>query len=69
LGVNNILDHPRPPGVEFSFPCISRVVYAGDGLFSLQEDVYNPARDATRVVEDWVAAGGRLRAKISPFGG
>ena len=67
LGVNNILDHPSKPGVEFSFPCISRLVYAGDGLFSLQEDVYNPARDAVRVVEDWVAAGGQLRAKLSPF--
>jgi hypothetical protein len=54
--------------VEFSFPCISRLVYAGDGLFSLQEDVYNPTRDAVRVIEDWVAAGRQLRGKLSPFG-
>jgi hypothetical protein len=68
LGVNNILDHPSEPGLEFSFPCISRLVYAGDGLFSVQEDVYNPDRDAMRAVQNWVAAGGQLRAEPRPSG-
>ena len=58
--IANILDHPTEPGVEFRFPNISRLVYAGDGLFSSQEDIYNPARDAPRVVGEWIRAGGTL---------
>lgn len=60
LGVDNVLDHD---GVEYSFPNWSRITYAGNGLFSVQEDTYNPARDAPRVVAEWVAAGGTLLAK------
>nr|WP_240945613.1 nuclear transport factor 2 family protein [Rhodococcus sp. HNM0569] len=59
----NILDHPDEPGVEFTFPNVSRLVYAGDLQFSSQEDVYNPARDAPQVVGEWIAAGGRLAAR------
>ena len=33
----------------------TRLVYAGDGLFSSEEDVYNPA-DFQPVVEGWLAA-------------
>jgi hypothetical protein len=33
----------------------TRLVYAGDGLFSSEEDVYNPARFAP-MVEAWLAA-------------
>jgi hypothetical protein len=33
----------------------TRLVYAGDGLFSEEEDVYNPA-DFAPVVEAWLAA-------------
>ena len=33
----------------------TRLDYAGDGLFSLEEDVYNPA-DFAPVVEQWLAA-------------
>ena len=33
----------------------TRLVYAGDGLFSEEEDVYNPAHFAP-VVTDWLAA-------------
>ncbi len=33
----------------------TRLVYAGDGLFSSEEDVYNPASFA-RVVEAWLSA-------------
>ena len=33
----------------------TRLVYAGDGLFASEEDVYNPAHFAP-VVDDWLAA-------------
>lgn len=38
-------------------------VYAGDGLFSEEEDTYNPARDAPRVVGEWIAAGGEMQCE------
>ncbi|KAA0022600.1 nuclear transport factor 2 family protein [Antrihabitans cavernicola] len=60
FGVNNILELD---GVEYGFPNYSRVIYAGGGLFSSQEDTYNPARDAPRVVGEWVKAGGKLLTK------
>jgi len=56
----NTLDHPTEPGKEFSFPSWTRVIYAGDGLFSYEEDIYNPSRDGPRVIREWLAAGGRL---------
>ena len=33
----------------------TRLKYAGDGLFSLEEDIYNPANFAT-LLERWEAA-------------
>ncbi|MFJ4654590.1 nuclear transport factor 2 family protein [Nocardia sp. NPDC088792] len=59
--ISNVLDHPTDPGIHFGFPNITRLVYAGSGLFSSEEDVYNPARDAPRVVGEWLQAGGTLR--------
>jgi hypothetical protein len=47
-------------GKAFSFPNWTRLVYAGDGKFSSEEDIYNPARDARRTVQEWRAAGGRF---------
>jgi hypothetical protein len=37
-------------------------VYAGDGLFSSEEDIYNPNRDAPGVVGAWLQAGGQLES-------
>jgi hypothetical protein len=65
--IQNILDHPSEPGVEFTFPNVTRLVYGGDGLFASEEDVYNPARDAPGAVGAWLAAGGVLRAKPIPM--
>ena len=65
--IRNVLDHPTEAGVEFEFPNWSRLVYAGDGLFSSEEDVYNPRRDAPTVVGNWLAAGGRLLADPPPM--
>ncbi len=58
--IKNLLDHPVEEGIEFWFPNWSRLVYAGDGLFSSEEDIYNPRRDAPRVVGEWLQAGGQL---------
>lgn len=61
IGIQNVLDHE---GRSFGFPNWTRLVYAGDGLFSSEEDVYNPVRDAPRVVAEWMRAGGRLAAPV-----
>ena len=57
----NRLEHPTDPrGEAFQFPSWTRLVYAGNGKFSCEEDVYNPARDGDRTVRMWIAAGGKL---------
>jgi len=59
--IKNLLDHPTDPnGEPFWFPNWTRLVYAGDGLFSSEEDIYNPNRDAPGVVAAWMQAGGQL---------
>lgn len=60
MQINNLLEHPAEPGVHFGFPNWTRLVYAGANLFSSEEDVYNPKRDAPHAVAQWLAAGGRL---------
>ena len=62
MEIRNVLDHPSEPGVEFGFPNISRLVYAGNNLFSSEEDVYNPRRDAPGVIAKWLEAGGQMLA-------
>ena len=57
----NRLEHPTDPkGAPFQFPSWTRLIYAGNGLFSYEEDVYNPLRDANRVVSAWAKAGGKF---------
>ena len=57
----NRLEHPTDPqGEPFQFPTWTRLVYAGNGLFSSEEDVYNPLRDANRVISAWGKAGGNF---------
>jgi SnoaL-like domain len=68
MEVLNVLDHPTEPGgKEFGFTNVTRLVYAGDSLFSSEEDVYNPSRDAPRVVGEWLKAGGVLLADLPPM--
>ena len=67
MEILNVLDHPTEPGVEFSFPNISRLVYAGNNLFSSEEDVYNPRRDAPTVIGKWLEAGGQMLAAPPPM--
>jgi len=57
----NRLEHPTDPnGEPFQFPSWTRLVYAGNGKWSSEEYVYNPARDANRVVGAWLKAGGKF---------
>lgn len=58
---NNFPAPFRPDGTPFGFPTWTRLVYAGDGLFASEEDVYNPARDAPAAFKAWVEAGGKPR--------
>lgn len=64
MEVINLLDHPTEPDHEgFGFPNWTRLTYAGNGLFSKEEDIYNPARDAGKAIKAWIAAGGKFQSK------
>lgn len=52
--VQNVFADPGD-GRLYQSPNWTRLAYAGDGLFSCEEDVYNPANFAT-VVKDWMKA-------------
>ncbi len=65
LGVQNVWPHPtEPDNPQFGFPNWTRLVYAGDGKFSSEEDIYNPFRDAPRVMQEWLEAGGKFAAPL-----
>ena len=67
IHIKNLLDHPTDPdGEPFWFPNWTRLVYAGDNLWSSEEDIYNPNRDAARVVGAWLKAGGKLATDKIP---
>ena len=64
MEVINLLDHPNDPDHEgFGFPNWTRLTYAGEGLLSKEEDIYNPARNANRTIKAWLAAGGKFVRK------
>ena len=52
---------PDPQGGDeiYRFGCVTILEYAGHGLWSRQEDLYNP-READEVVKRWLSAGGQL---------
>jgi hypothetical protein len=52
---------PDPAGgdADYRFGCVTILEYAGEGLFSYQEDLYNP-REAEAMMKRWIEAGGRL---------
>lgn len=52
---------PDPKGGDevYRFGCITILEYAGNGLFSYQEDLYNP-REGQEVIKRWLDAGGKL---------
>jgi len=66
--VQNTLTHPKDPTKKFAFPNWTRVIYAGNGKFSFEEDIYNPARDAEKAIIGWLSAGGKFATepKLKP---
>ncbi len=59
----NRLPHPNEPdGPPFQFPTWILIRYAGDGLWSYEEDNYNP-KEAGDTIKAWLAAGGKLRVR------
>jgi len=54
-----VFPDPAGGGEDFRFGCVTVLEYAGQGLWSYQEDLYNP-REAESVLKRWVAAGGKL---------
>lgn len=52
---------PDPKGGNeiYRFGCVTILEYAGDGLWSFQEDVYNP-NEASEMMKRWMEAGGKL---------
>ena len=59
---NRFPDPPGYSGPPFQLPNWTRLVYAGDGLWKSEEDIYNPAREAGAVVKAWRAAGGEFQS-------
>lgn len=59
----NRLPHPTDPdGPPFQFPTWTLIRYAGDDLWSYEEDNYNP-KEAGDTIKAWLAAGGKLRVR------
>ena len=52
---------PDPHGGDavYRFGCVTILEYAGEGLWSYQEDLYNP-KEGEKVVQRWLADGGKL---------
>ena len=61
--VQNTLAHPTDPNKKFSFPNWTRTIYAGNGKFSYEEDIYNPAKDAPLAIAAWLEAGGQFECE------
>jgi hypothetical protein len=60
---------PDPAGgdADYRFGCVTVLVYAGDGQFSRQDDLYNPA-EGQRVIKEWLRAGGTFSASPESLG-
>ena len=56
-----VMPDPNGGSEEYRFGCATILEYAGAGLWSHQEDLYNP-REAERVMKRWMAAGGKFAA-------
>ena len=54
-----VFPDPKGGNEVYRFGCVTIIDYAGNGLWSRQEDIYNP-READEVVKRWLSAGGKL---------
>ena len=54
-----VMPDPKGDGEVYRFGCVTILEYAGGGLWSLQEDLYNP-QEAEALMKRWAAAGGRF---------
>ena len=54
-----VFPDPKGGDADYRFACITVLEYAGNGQFSRQEDVYNPA-EGNEVFKRWIKAGGRM---------
>ena len=54
-----VMPDPKNQGDVYRFGCVTILVYAGNGEWSYQEDLYNP-REGQEVMKAWVAAGGQF---------
>ena len=60
---------PDPAGGDavYRFGCVTMLEYAGNGEFSRQDDMYNPA-EGERVIRAWMKAGGTFAAPSDALG-
>jgi hypothetical protein len=60
---------PDPTGGDavYRFGCITVLEYAGNGEFSRQDDMYNPA-EGERVIREWMKAGGTFATMPDALG-
>jgi hypothetical protein len=54
-----VMPDPKGGAEVYRFGCVTILEYAGEGLFSRQEDLYNP-NEADEVMKRWMRAGGRF---------
>ncbi len=54
---------PKRGDEVYRFGNVTILEYAGEGLWSFQEDIYNP-REAQAVIKSWIDAGGKLSAPM-----
>ncbi len=54
-----VFPDPRGGDDVYRFGCVTILEYGGDGVWALQEDLYNPS-EAQEVIKRWIAAGGKL---------
>ena len=56
-----VMPDPKGGDDDYRCSCVTILEYAGDGLFSYQEDLYNP-REGEQVMKRWMEAGGKFAA-------
>ena len=54
-----VFPDPKGGNEVYRFGCVTMLEYGGDGVWALQEDLYNP-REAQELIKRWIAAGGKL---------